>query len=358
MSRRGIAVVMSGFPRRSETFALNELRALERAGLLAAVFATRPGDGLAPHPDVAEVAHRVCALPDGPVTAQAEVIAERLAPTRPVAVHAYFAHTPAAVAAGAAARLRVPFGFSSHARDARKITRAELGRRARQAACVVACNAEVHQDILRAGGSAHLLPHGVDLARFRPTPLPAAPPLRFLSVARLVPKKGLDVLLTALGRLRFDWRLDVVGEGTERARLVDLAVRLGIADRVAWLGSVTHAELPAHLQRATAVVVPSIVDATGDRDGLPNVVLEAMASGRPVIGTDAGAIRTAVRHEDTGLVAKAGDASALARALGRVREEPQLVSRLVRSARELVTRDFELGRCTDAFLRVLVESYA
>ena len=116
--RPGIAVVTSGFPRRSETFLLNELLALDARGTLAAIFATKPGDGAPHHPGCARLLRRVEVLPPGRPSAQAASLVQRLGSRRLTGIHGYFAHRPAAVAARAAQRLGVPFGFSVHARDA------------------------------------------------------------------------------------------------------------------------------------------------------------------------------------------------------------------------------------------------
>src|SRR5687767_2753246 len=163
-----IAIVVSGFPRRSETFALSELAALDTAGVLAAIFATKPGDRSDPHPDAARLAGRVVLLPRGPAGAQADALVAHLRGRDVAGVHGYFAHTPAEVAARAAAQLGVPYGFSAHARDTRKVQPDELLRRGRAAAVVVACNTDVARSLRECGLTAQLVPHGVDVYRFVP----------------------------------------------------------------------------------------------------------------------------------------------------------------------------------------------
>jgi glycosyltransferase involved in cell wall biosynthesis len=350
-----IAVVTSGFPRTSETFALNELLALDRAGVLAGVYATKPGDGAPPQPGAERLAVHV--LPAGPAQLQAEALAARLAPARVDAVHGYFAHAPAEVAALAARRLGVRYGFSVHARDARKVASAELGARARHAACVLACNADAAAEVRRAGGRADVVPHGVDLSRFRPRAARRPGPLALLAVGRLVEKKGFHVLLEAAARLRAPFRLRIVGEGPERARLAEAVERRGLAASVELAGALTHAELPAEYAAADVVVAPSLADATGDRDGLPNVVLEAMASGLPVVGGDVGALATALDGE-TGLLVAPGDAAALAGALDVLAAQPELRARIGRAARDRVERDFDLRRCSARLLARLELAYA
>ena len=110
-------MITSGFPRISETFALNELLALDRAGAVEAIFATKPGDGRTPQPGAQPLLERVEILPPGPPEAQAYTVAQRVGRGRARGVHAYFAHTPTAVAERAAAALGVP--FSQAARRAR-----------------------------------------------------------------------------------------------------------------------------------------------------------------------------------------------------------------------------------------------
>jgi glycosyltransferase involved in cell wall biosynthesis len=344
-----IAVVTSGFPRRSETFAVNELLALRRAGLLAGIFATKPGDGLAPQPGAEELAAVTYVLPPGPPEAQAEALEEELRLCRATAVHGYFAHLPADVAARAARLAGLRHGFSVHARDARKVTSAELGARAAGAACVIACNPDAAAEVRRAGGRAEVLPHGVDLTRFRTAPSGPGRPLRLLAVGRLVEKKGFDVLVDAVARLRVPFRLRIVGDGPERDRLR--------AEHVELVGSLTHAELPREYAAADVVVVPSVEDASGDRDGLPNVVLEAMACGRPVVAGDVGAVATAV-DATTGMRVPPRDPVALARALERLALRPELRAALGRAGRLRVESDFDLRHCAERFVQRLEAAYA
>jgi glycosyltransferase involved in cell wall biosynthesis len=105
-------------------------------------------------------------------------------------------------------------------------------------------------------------------------------------------------------------------------------------------------------------VVPSIIDRSGDRDGLPNVVLEAMASGRAIIATDTGAIASAIEDGDTGVLVRAGDRVGLARALERLGMNPKLRAELGAAARAAAERRFEVGACTRRLASVLREAYA
>jgi glycosyltransferase involved in cell wall biosynthesis len=274
------------------------------------------------------------------------------------------------VAAGVAERLGIPYGFSIHARDARKVSRPELRARAAAAACVVACNSDVAREV---DGAArlHLVPHGVDLTRFAPARNPNQnqnPNLehgtrnlrttRLLAVGRLVEKKGFHVLLEALASLEPRFELRIVGDGPERERLNALVAGLGLAGRVRLSGPSTHHELPGEYARADIVVVPSIVDAGGDRDGLPNVVLEALASGRPIVASAVGAVASAVRDGHTGLLVPPGDVKALRAALRTVADNRARAAALARAGRALVEREYDIRRCTAALASVLMEAYA
>jgi glycosyltransferase involved in cell wall biosynthesis len=351
-------MLMSGFPRRSETFALNELLALDRAGCLAAVFATKPGDPGPPHPGAERLMQKVRYLAPGSAAEQAEEVVERLGDAPVDAVHGYFAHLPTEVAATAARRLGVPYGFSVHAVDARKLARSDLADRARDAACVIACNPDVAGDLHRAGAPVHLIPHGVDLERFRPTQPPDGEVLSLLAVGRLVPKKGFPVLIEAAARLLAPFCLRIVGDGPERDALERQVEAAGLEDRVELAGPRTHDDLPAEYAAADIVVVPSVTDATGDRDGLPNVVLEAMSSGRPVIASDVGAVSSAVVDGRTGVLVPPGDAAALTGALEFLVDQPDCRDRLGREARARVERDFELHSCTTRLRDFLETVYA
>jgi glycosyltransferase involved in cell wall biosynthesis len=356
-SRPRVAVILSGWPRVSESFALNEVLALHRTGLLAAVLALKTGDGGIPHPAAAEIAPMVEILPPGDVAAQAEAAVDRLDGIGISAVHGYFAHAPAAVAAAVADKFGVPYGFSVHALDARKVSKQELGDRARRAAVVVTCNEDAAAEVEAAGIRPTLVRHGVDLAAFPATCPAGHDPVELLAVGRMVEKKGFDVLLEALARLDRPFRLRLVGDGPLRPRLEAIIAAHRMADRVELVGRCTHATLPDYYAAADVVVVPSVVDSTGDRDGLPNVVLESMASQRPVVASAVAAIPAAVRDGVTGTLVPPRDPDALAGALTALIDSPARRAELGQAARRTAETEFALGRRTEQFCRVLERAY-
>lgn len=353
-----IAVVVSGFPRRSETFMLGELLALEASGSLAAVFATKPGEMGQPQPGTEKLAKYLEFLPEGSVEEQARAIRRALADKQIKGLHGYFAHRPAEVAQHAAQMLNVPFGFSIHARDLRKVEPNVLVNRAHSAAFVVTCNTDVARDLRELGPRSHLLPHGVDLGRFKPEPVHSNGTLRLLAVGRLVEKKGFHFLIAALPGLKTPFTLEIVGDGPELERLRQLIALNNLENRINFHGSATHAELPQMFAESDVVVVPSIQDRSGDRDGLPNVVLEALACGRAVVASDVGAIASAITDNETGLLVPAGDPVALGQAIRRLAANKELRGELGRNGRQRVERDFEVGRCSERFCELLISAYA
>jgi len=193
------------------------------------------------------------------------------------------------------------------------------------------------------------LNHGVDTIRFAPRPFPDDP-FTVLAVGRLVEKKGFDVLLAALARLEVPARLRLIGEGPMRPQLTAMIHDLGLRAQVELRGPDTHDGLPEEFAAAHVLAVPSVIDRTGDRDGLPNVVLEAMACGRPVVGTDVGAIPAAVIDGETGYVVPERDPDALANRLQKLALDRPLVLGMGEAARASIVERYELGRCTERLI--------
>jgi glycosyltransferase involved in cell wall biosynthesis len=354
-----LAVIMSGFPRRSETFAINELLALARRDMLAAIVATKPGDTGRSQPDVDRLLPFLAGTAGPPIqstlTQLTNFALDCLSDKHISGVHAYFAHEPAAVAERIAAELGVPFSFSVHAKDARKVSASELTRRASNAACVIACNADT-ANAIRSKSS--LIPHGVDLHRFQFRAQPPASPLQLLAAGRLVEKKGFHYLLAAVARVKFDFQLRIYGEGPERSRLEQAIAAYRLHDRVELCGPTTHAALPAAYSSAHVVVAPSVLDGTGDRDGLPNVILEAMACGRAVVASDVGAIGVAVQPGKTGILIPPADPESLAQALTELATNSTYRAELGSAARNYVAENYDVDQCSGRFCQLLESTYA
>jgi glycosyltransferase involved in cell wall biosynthesis len=212
----------------------------------------------------------------------------------------------------------------------------------RRAGAVTACSTELEQRALRLGAPperTRVVPYGVDLEAFAPGPrgegvrkrLELSPDaFLVLAFGRLVEKKGFTHLIEAAARTP-GVSLVVAGEGTLRGHLEQQARAAGVS--AAFTGALDRASMAAVLAAADVVAVPSVVDRNGNVDGLPNVLLEALASGKPVLATRVAGIPDVVEDEANGLLVPPGDPAALARALRRLREEPETRARLGREAR-------------------------
>lgn len=220
----------------------------------------------------------------------------------------------------------------------------------RRAGWITACSDDLRTRAIALGAPAdriEVVPYGVDAARFRPDAdardatraalrLGADDPLLF-AVGRLVQKKGFDYLIDATVALLTRWprlHLVIAGSGDLEGALRARAEALGVADRVRLPGAINQQEVPAWLAAADVVVVPSIHDEAGNVDGLPNVVLEALASGTPLVATRIGGISAVARDGETALLVPERDAGALARAIERLLTDAGERKRLGVAARE------------------------
>jgi glycosyltransferase involved in cell wall biosynthesis len=241
-------------------------------------------------------------------------------------IYVHYLHTPASVARYAARMRGLPYAFSAHAKDIYTTPAWDLSQKIADAAWGATCtaaNAAFLNRLAERPDKVRLVYHGLDLSRFpAPPQRQGRPPLTVLSVCRAVEKKGLDDLLRALARLPagLDWRFEHVGGGTTD-RLVALAERLGIAGRVAFRGARARAAVVEAYARADVFALASRVARNGDRDGLPNVIMEAMAMGLPVVSTNVSAVPEIVT-EETGILVPERDPAALSAAIAALATDP------------------------------------
>ena len=187
-----------------------------------------------------------------------------------------------------------------------------------------------------------------------PPPAPASAGARagersILFVGRLIERKGVSHLIRALGAVRRQTpaRLVVIGDGPERPRLEKLAQELGVADNVDFRGRVSDEELRLAYAAADVFVLPSVLDARQDTEGLGVVLLEAMNYAVPVVASDIGGITDIVQHEQTGLLVPPGNESALGTALSRVLTDAALSQRLGAAGRKRLHDAFSWDRIVD-----------
>ncbi len=171
----------------------------------------------------------------------------------------------------------------------------------------------------------------------------AADPIRLVSVGRLVPKKGYDVLLRALALLPADlhWRFAHIGGGPELDRLSLLAQELGLTDRIDWRGALPQQDVLELYRDSDLFALPSRITPDGDRDGLPNVMVEAASQRLCCIGSNISGIPELFQDGENGLLVPPEEAPALAHALARAMRDPALRLRLGDAAEARVRRDFD-----------------
>ncbi len=281
-----------------------------------------------------------------PAAARVASIAEREDFER---IHGAWAHFPATVAYLAARLTGRRFSMSGHAGADLYRSREFLREKVRAAdfmTCCVRGNAEMVR-ALAPEGRVHWLYHGTDLARFGRIPRRRAPEPTLLVVGRLSPGKGFDDAVRALALLErrgVRARLEVVGDGPERDRLAALAREGGVQERVRWLGALDHDRLEPHYGAAWLLLAPSVVLSNGRRDGIPNVVVEAMAAGGPVVGTRATGIEEAVVPGRTGALCEPRDPAGLADAVERLLADPATLDAMGEAARASVRETFDVER--------------
>ncbi|MEK7728863.1 MAG: glycosyltransferase [candidate division KSB1 bacterium] len=273
-------------------------------------------------------------------------------------LHAHFANGPSSVAMAASALSDIPFGFTSHAQDIYsdplmldlKIDQAQLPLTISQ------YNRDYINEEYSLENPAKLRVHrvAVDLAHFRPKEISAAPndaPV-ILAIGRLVPKKGFIDLIRACERLAqrgIDFRCQIVGEGPERAALQAAITAAKLEDKVRLLGAQT--DVKKYLQRADVFVMPCVLDESGDRDGIPTTLMEAMAMQVPVISTRVSGIPELVQHEQTGLLVAPAAVEELTQAICRLIVDEKLQQELAREGRRHIELHHDLETNTEQLLR-------
>jgi glycosyltransferase involved in cell wall biosynthesis len=271
-------------------------------------------------------------------------------------VHWPFPHAP--LAALARALREVPLVATCHGAELAMARRspfiAEVLRRSLLRADVVSCNSShTRSEIDKlCGRVAIVIPYGATaVARGGGCEerMPPNDPARLLFSGRLIQRKGVDVLIRALPRVleRRDVKLFITGEGDRRREWEELSVKLGLADKVAFLGFVTTDRLGELYETCDAYVHPAIVDDHDDTEGLGVVLIEALANRCPVVASRVGGIVDVIVDEHTGLLVPEKDERALADAILRILDDPALARRLGDAGRDFAKKHFDWDRITD-----------
>ena len=400
-------IVLKGYPRLSETFIAQEILGLEKSGLPVELVALRRPTDVKRHPVHTEIKAAVHYLPEyihddyGRVFrsllkcliyprlilalaafcrdlgrdwsrhrlrrfGQALVLAAEL-PRGTGWLHAHFIHTPASVTAYASLITGIPWSCSAHAKDIWTSPDWDLKLKLKTSRGTVTCthSGYLHLRSLAADPHrVHLSYHGLDLRRFAPfagqrPPRDggqAADPVLILSVGRAVRKKGFDIVLQALANLKpiLSFRFIHVGGGEELPGLISLAATLGLSHLIEWRGALTQDEVLELYRQADIFALACRISADGDRDGLPNVLVEACSQRLVCLSTNISGVPELLSSADVGRIVEPEDARAFANALAELIRDPGLRQRLGDAAERRVRTDFD----HEASIRQLMALFA
>ena len=395
-ARPVLGYILKGYPRISETFISNEILLLEQLGFRLSLFSMRQPRESFTHRSINEIKAKAAYLPEAliphlprllyhnallakwsPVAyrrafrlmvrrlrrsrtsatfrhlLQAGYLVHALLPgTRVGHLHAHFAHSPASVALFASVLSGIPFSFTAHAKDIYISDPAQLREKAEFARFVVTCTERNRQYLAELAPSTtpiHCIYHGINLQLFNVTltERQPRPPFRILSVARLVEKKGIPTVFRAL-RLLLDQghpiRYRLIGDGEDRRPILQLSERLGLGQVTEWLATQPHEVVLEEYRQADLFVLGCRVARNGDRDGLPNVFLESMAMGVPVVATRVWAIPELVEDGRSGLLVPPEEPQAMAAAMVHLLTDMGLRRRIIAGAHDRVRNEFDNRR--------------
>lgn len=381
MGKPRLGYVLKMYPRFSETFIVSEILALERAGFEIDIFSLRsPVDGRF-HQFLSEVAATVTYIDAHPTKAirfwkaihdlsksapglwstlkaaggedvddtyQALILSAHAIERGITHLHAHFASVATQVARLAAQICSISFSFTTHAKDIYHESvnidnLKEMIAAAKFCVTVSDYNLKYLSSIAeQSHHSIHRIYNGLDLDRFRPN-FTGQKDKRIVAVGRLVEKKGFVYLVKAIAELRsrgFEIPCSIIGTGDLETDLKATIEGLGIGDLVVLCGPKTQDAVAEAISSASMFIAPCLIASDGNRDGLPTVLLEAMALGTPCISTDVTGIPEIIRHRETGLIVPQCDSKKLADAIQTLYNNPVLGESLARNARKLIEENF------------------
>ena len=389
----GIGYILRKFPVLSETFILNEILALEARGVAINIFSLARTNDPKFHQDLPRLKALISYVPEigelGTLLRHGRKAARRfgraywrtlgycLRQGRPkllwqflqacyvaneawrlklTHLHAHFATEPSIVAFLASRITGISYSFTAHAMDIYKeeINKKALVKRIDGARFVVTVSDFNKQYLtsLANGAAAKIyrIYNGIDLDRFSAKGIAPRNPFTVLCVARLVEKKGLPILLEACRSLRdqcTEFQCLIIGKGRLRPHLQELIQEWGLGAHVRLLGPLTQMEVLRHYCAAHIFVLPCIIGSDGNRDGLPVVIVEALAFGLPVVSTPVTGIPEVVRDSHNGLIVPSGDAAALANAIKSLIDNSSLYEHLRDNARQSVSDKFDMRQTAE-----------
>ncbi len=382
-----VGYVLKVYPRYSETFVVTEILAHEAAGLPIEIFSLRSPNDTHFQNAIARVRAPVTYIPaearrmgdlwealeaasrempdlwskleiargEEPRDIYQAVLLAQEARRRGIRhLHAHFASVATTVTRLAARFADLPYTFTAHAKDIfhESVRHADLRRKLTDANAVVTVSDYNVQHLRKTFGAAaasvQRIYNGLELEQFSYEPSSRRAP-RLIAVGRLIEKKGFADLIKACALLREryrDFRCEIIGAGPLEAELRARIEQFEAAGIVELLGPRPQSEVIRHVRSAAVFVAPCVDGSDGNRDGLPTVLLEAMALGTPCISTDVTGIPEVIRHRETGLLVAQRDPSALAAAIHELLTDRELAARLATRARQLIATEFDIHRNT------------
>jgi len=363
-----IAYVLGEYPSLSETFIAREIEALRRRGFEIEIWALKAGDGARQIPE--KLSSRLWAKARG---AQREYSlcapGERWAKQERANlqdvqhIHAGWASRPAYFALGAAIELGLPFSFSGHARDLWVENKGLVSKllNAKFVSCCTREGTNYLQSLApELANKVFYAPHGIEISNYEfQERRDKYNPIRVLAVGRLVEKKGFEELLREVSSLasctRYHFQLTIIGDGPLRGKLQKMASVCKIADWIFFPGALSHADVIETMQRSDLLVMTSRRAKDGDRDGLPNVLLEAAACGLPIVSTRAGSIEDFL-DESCAWLCNENEWSRFGELIGRAIEVRDESMRRAKNARARVEENFDIEKNIEVLINAFTSS--
>lgn len=390
-----LGYILKGYPRISETFISNEILLLEQLGFKIVLFPMRhPREDFC-HDSVKQIQAEIHYLPTEMLRNFLQLIVpnfllairqprrffnafaialKRFSRTRKTAtfkhlfqagfmvnnhllkateithLHGHFAHSPTSVTMFASLLSGIPFSFTAHAKDIYTSNQKQLREKIAKAQFVVTCtryNANYLKEI--AGPLAtpiHCIYHGIDTTLFqsqgaRPN---CTPPYNLLTIARITEKKGLPTIYRALAKLQGDgvnFSHVLIGDGDDRETILSLIKELGLEGKCIWLGTKTHKEVLHQFRKSDLFLLGCKIAKNGDRDGIPNVLVESLAMGVPALATNVSAIPELIHNKTTGLIVPPGDSTAMAEGIMQLLTDSSLRQEVIDKGQSYVKEQFD-----------------
>jgi glycosyltransferase involved in cell wall biosynthesis len=390
-----LGYILKGYPRISETFISNEILLLEKLGFKMRLFPMRQPRESFSHASIKEIQAQVDYLPTELLPdffrllrpniflalkkpkqfkATLQTAARGVSKGKELAtlkhllqagyltynhlekdtsiaqLHGHFAHSPTSVTMFASLLSGIPFSFTAHAKDIYTSDKEKIRKKIDHAQFVVTCTKHNKEYLQAIAGNCptpiHCVYHGIDLNLFRQTePHPETHnPFKILTVARMTEKKGLVTIYEALAGLHqkgIQFQHTLIGDGDDREKILALISSLGLENNCRWIGTQTHEEVLVHFKASDLFVLGCEIAKNGDRDGIPNVLVESLAMGVPALSTKVSAIPEILIDGKTGMTVPPSQPADLEKAMLRMLTDKELRQRLIAGGQDRVKENFD-----------------